>query len=1201
MRAELPGYLTARRALFALVWVASAVAVYLIDARDQPPAFVIEMRSSTGGVAQLFYDAGGGINQKDSAHAPVSASTAFLALRFPLPDRAISAIRFDPLSGPGTFSIRGVFVVDSYGRPVRRFALSELRAQYQIASRVDGASDVTFTTAADANDPILQVALLEPLQPPAAGPGPVRLALHAVVALVIAAAVAAAGTMRRWYLATRTRDAAQATVESRVSRVVARIVLGYVLAIAALIVQLPTTAGHTLAIRMTTDVPGALQVFYDVGKGFNEGHSAATSLSAGRREYVVPLPVGEYRALRIDPGPGEGRYTIDRAAIRRPDGSTWRLLPVSELIAGNQLTVTEQTKVTLVVDSGPGSNDPQLVYQPSESFSLTAEPLWPRLVARLLSLWIGGVLVTLVLERAMRPLAPVVFLRLERAALWSAAHPRFAVAAAAAIATLLSTYPLVFVNRSLVSPNNGGAGILYDRPPYLPGSADVEIEHVRAADVGATMWAFVPYSQIQRQALAHGELPLWNRFNGNGRPLWGQGQGFPLDPLHWFTWLTPDLALGWDLKFVAHRFVFAAGVGIAALIGSGSWLAAMVVAAAAPFLGYYTFRFNHPGLFSLSYAPWILAGWFTLAESSRPPQMARAALLMAAASALALFASPPKEGLVMLAGCHTAGLASVLLNWSPPSQTWRRMAFAAAAGFAAVLLTAPQWMVFLETLEIAATGYDVPRVYFATLQSVPALLLGSLSPVFGLPSLHIVGTLLLMAAVASPWRVVRRRALLGCAIAATGLIAIGFGAIPGDWLLRVPLVGNIYGIHMTTAAAALVLVLVVCAGGVEVLLTSSAMMIGLLTLAAALLSAWIFADASRRATDPLQAWLAGLLLAGGVAMPVCVLAACRAGRRVLPLVCVASLGLALLWPGGLQVTVGNPALDWLLPQPRLRVDLEFPSPAIAAVHQHMSEPARAVGLGYGLSFGTQSLYGLESIGGPDALSVRRYEELVDAARIERPWGPLVAGGWLTIVQPPDLVRLAPLLDMLNVGFLLAPAEAVITGFDELPMSGSDRLKALRRRSAWPRAYFADGVSLYGEVQELLNQAAGHSAPLAAVQSTDREAVDATRHLPQPTRHSQPARDYRLTFNTTSFVVTASGPGVAVLSEAFIPGDFRATVNGEPVPYVRVNHASKAVVVPSAGVWTVTFEYRPRFWNLSLALAAGGLVACAGLAFLARKI
>jgi uncharacterized membrane protein YfhO len=98
----------------------------------------------------------------------------------------------------------------------------------------------------------------------------------------------------------------------------------------------------------------------------------------------------------------------------------------------------------------------------------------------------------------------------------------------------------------------------------------------------------------------------------------------------------------------------------------------------------------------------------------------------------------------------------------------------------------------------------------------------------------------------------------------------------------------------------------------------------------------------------------------------------------------------------------------------------------------------------------------------------------------------------------------------------------------------------------------------------------------------------------------PAREYQLTANTTSFAVHSSGPGVAVLSETFLPDDFRVTLNGQRVPYFRVNHAFKAVVIPSAGDWKVKFEYRPDYWELSLVMAGLGVLLLAGLGLSARK-
>ena len=377
--------------------------------------------------------------------------------------------------------------------------------------------------------------------------------------------------------------------------------------------------------------------------------------------------------------------------------------------------------------------------------------------------------------------------------------------------------------------------------------ADLDIEDVRASDVYAMMAAFLPYAKVQRDALSQGEVPLWNRFNGTGRALWGQGQTFFGDPLHWLTFLDADW--GQDLKFVAHRFVFAAGVGLVAFTAGCSWLTAAMAAALTPFLGFYTFRFNHDAAFALSYAPWILMAWLWLAGARTRFHMARAAVLLSVASALVLLASPPKEATVMLAGCQAAGLLVLLLSRKDAPGLWPRLGFATVAGAAMVAITAPHWVAFLDTLRNSLTLYDRPAAALFPFAAAPQILLGSLNPVLVLPVLQIAAVPLLIAAVVSPRQLLQRPAILACLVIAMCLIAVAFGAVPADWLVRVPLVANIHQVNNTTTTAAIVLLSVVCAVGAESLLAASLWKAGLLTSLVGLTAVWLFRDAAVRAVD----------------------------------------------------------------------------------------------------------------------------------------------------------------------------------------------------------------------------------------------------------------------------------------------------------------------------------------------------------------
>ena len=50
-----------------------------------------------------------------------------------------------------------------------------------------------------------------------------------------------------------------------------------------------------------------------------------------------------------------------------------------------------------------------------------------------------------------------------------------------------------------------------------------------------------------------------------------------------------------------------------------------------------------------------------------------------------------------------------------------------------------------------------------------------------------------------------------------------------------------------------------------------------------------------------------------------------------------------------------------------------------------------------------------------------------------------------------------------------------------------------------------------------------------------------------------------------------------------------SLNGRLSRYVRVNHAFKGVVIPSAADWEVVFEYRPARWRVSWILAGVAVV------------
>jgi hypothetical protein len=951
----------------------------------------------------------------------------------------------------------------------------------------------------------------------------------------------------------------------------------------------------TLVIHMSSSAAGVVQAFYDTGAGFNEGESVQTPIRPGMQEYRLALPISAFRVLRVDPGTAPGVYDIREVSVLADDGSKI-VVPLTKLAPAYQLAALEQSDSRLLVRCPEGASDPQLVYVPARPIVIGSGRTAASVLTILSIVFVCALASIIAMERVLAPVGLRVVSGLRAVADAAARRAGLAVFLAAAFATIVSTYPIVFLGRSLVSPNDGGLAMLYGAPPFVPGSNDVAIEDTRASDTGAMMWAFVPYARVQREALARGELPLWDRYNSAGVSHWGQGLSFLLDPLHWLTLLAHDPAPGLDLKFVAHRMVFAWGIGAAALLATGAPVASMIAGGLAPFAGLFTYRFNHPAVFSLTYAPWILVAWFLLARAATPQRAARAVLLLAAASSLELVASPPKEATTVLFGCHLAGVLTLLIARQPVSTRARRLALAAVAGLGVILVTAPHWLIFLDTLHASFTSYDAPDVQVAGAPQALAFVLGNLVTGPLSTGLNVVAVALACAACAFPRHLAARGPVLACALAAATVIAIAFGAIPRNVLMSIPLVANIHELDQTLLVTALVLVLVVASSGIDALSRAPRRAIAAVTgffLVGALL---VFSTLQgQTALGYFELEMTVLVLGLAVALPALISDASATPTRVVPACAAGAVMLLLVLPGGLQVETGVAAVDRLLPQPRVRAPLDRASPAVDTIHRLATEPTRVLGLDMLLFSGTQALYGLEGIGGPDALRLERYEQLMNASGVRREWS------WHMLISKADLPGLDRVLDLLNVGFLLVEPKDLPAGVQVPALDGADSLRAVPRPGAWPRAFFTEHLNEYADLPDFVRLLTEHPTPFAAVQHDDEDARAALRlgargtlAGPPSNAPAVPAREYRLTANTTSFQVHAPGPGVAVLTESFMPKDFVATLNGSPTRYFRVNHAFKGVLIPAAGDWNVRFEYRPFHWRLSLALSAVGLLVLLGI-------
>jgi len=306
---------------------------------------------------------------------------------------------------------------------------------------------------------------------------------------------------------------------------------------------------------------------------------------------------------------------------------------------------------------------------------------------------------------------------------------------------------------------------------------------------------------------------------------------------------------------------------------------------------------------------------------------------------------------------------------------------------------------------------------------------------------------------------------------------------------------------------------------------------------------------------------------------------CSPARGLVLAACVS----VLLWRHGLHASAAG--FETFTSRPTERVRFHAKSPAMQLVRAaHAKEPARGFGLHGNFFPGWTGVYGLETVHGPDALVNPWLRDLMTVSGVERMWD------WRLYADASTVAAARPFFDVLNVRFYFDYRSDQGALGKALTLVQPADLDVYTSPTAWPRAFFTDTVAPYGQLGDLVRwfrDSAGR--PLAAFEAGDGVARAALEKLPRDlaARTSAPATSYRLTENTTSFSVRANGPGVAVLTEAHWPGDFRAELNGRKVPVLRLNHAFKGVAIDAAGDHRLTFTYRPRFWARYVTLCALG--------------
>jgi len=787
-------------------------------------------------------------------------------------------------------------------------------------------------------------------------------------------------------------------------------------------------------------------------------------------------------------------------------------------------------------------------------------------------------------------------------------RPAVSLALVGICAAVASSYPVVFAHKSFVSPN-AFPYLLYTGSPTVPGVPKEPVENAKGSDVAATLVYSLPNSALEYDAIFRDhEFPFWNRYVSTGLPLFGQGQSMLGNPLHFLGIAANGAAWAWDLKFLLAKALFSFGLGLCVWLLTRRLGVSALLGASGAWIGFFAYRMNHPAFFSMSFSPWVLLPWLTIIAANDRRSMLAAVFGLQLADWCELTSGTAKEACMLLIFMNAVGVLVVLLEQNPWSTRIRRLVAMIGASFCFLLLSAPHWLLFLDALRHGVSWYDTPVAY----QLPPGLLVGFFDDIFSQDftplevHTHPSANFLVLAGVL--WLVVggvqgtRRRAAGALAWTALPLAALVFGVVPPAWIKAAPFLGNIYHIFNTFGLPLIIILLLLAGIGLSECLDQSAapqwkstygrMVIGLLCVLALYLGHTQATPVPQLPSLNVELpWhslfflhYSVVLVAAALAFPWALRWIAQPGADHLAGIILAGVCLfGLHFRHGMYV---HTRFDDYVMTPRTAADLAAPSPALERIRHHSDEPYRTAGIDLVMSPDYNALARLESIGNLDSFTNAYYSALVRDAHL-----PNSATAHIFLPEK-ALPALKPVLDFLNLRYYLRerkPGQEPLPGL--APLAAED-LEVDESREAWPRAFFSDHVAHYGEVPELVSLLQhGDGRPFAAVQGGEADPKQAAFSA----RQIVPASQYRHSTNVTEFTVNAPGPGIIVLGEAFEEDNFRVTLNGAPVPYLRVNQAFKGVRVEHAGPCRLRFEYWPHLLGLSLWMSAAGALCTATLA------
>ncbi|MCD6441163.1 MAG: YfhO family protein [Candidatus Marinimicrobia bacterium] len=171
------------------------------------------------------------------------------------------------------------------------------------------------------------------------------------------------------------------------------------------------------------------------------------------------------------------------------------------------------------------------------------------------------------------------------------------------------------------------------------------------------------------------------------------------------------------------------------------------------------------------------------------------------------------------------------------------------------------------------------------------------------------------------------------------------------------------------------------------------------------------------------------------------------------------------------------------------------------------------------------------------------------------------------------------VNMLNAKYIVTPGNLQAEGLIPLEVNQNQRTILYKNENALPRAFFVNSVKKFDDekdVARFMNSPEFEPAEFALT----TEDIDTNTVYDV----SATVRITEYTPNRISLQVENNGKAFMVLSEAYYPKGWTATIDSKPTHIYQVNHVLRGIEV-SVGTHEIVFEFRPKSYTRAAVISS----------------